>query len=395
MLKNLILLLTLFPATLFAQSTISGRVVSMANKNGVAAASVFLSNTSIGTNTLPDGTYTLKNVRNGQYDLVVTCVGYEPHHYTVLINNTDKAVDVIELMPKVTELKEVTIKYDPKDLNSDKANNALRKIQLARFTAEFLGRTANASECKLLNPDILDLYHDPKDNSLRANAPDFLLIQNDALGYKIKYLLTDFYFTPKTGDVYYVGSFIFEPLTGDEASQRKWMRNRVAAYKGSDMHFLRACIIDMVTEEGFTVYSLTRKNNDARQPDSVIKAKATAFKMAGFDRGVRDSLKYWAEQANMPKYTEIRSNKPVPTRDYIRLTQTKGLFAIGYPGKLQIRYKTRALNALISFYEPFSFFDNNGVIVNPRSNTMEGAWAFQRVADLLPVDYELPISLND
>jgi hypothetical protein len=62
MLKNLILLLFILPATLFAQ-TITGKVISKNGKKAVPDASVFLSNASVGSKTADDGSFILNNIK--------------------------------------------------------------------------------------------------------------------------------------------------------------------------------------------------------------------------------------------------------------------------------------------------------------------------------------------
>lgn len=395
MLKNLFLFLTMLPVSLFAQTLITGKLTSAANKNGVPAASVFLSNTSVGSTSAADGSFTLANVKNGQYDLVVSCLGYEQYHRTLTVNNADIKLDAIELMPKVTALSEVVIKYDPErekyDLNINRKNNAARDAQIRRFVFEFFGHNPNGLGCKLLNPELLDLYLNRANGDLTVSSPDFLVIENPALGYRIKYLLAEFLYSPQNRTISYSGSFIFEPMKGNAGQEKKWEKNRIAAYRGSDMHFLRACIANDVTEQGFTVRKLVRTMTPDRPTNSYVKAKIDFFSQNTiFTKGFKDSLNYWTEVSSKPPYTQKLEDRPLESKDYIRLTQEKGIYAFGYPDCLQITYRKNEPNTVITFNEPFSYFDSNGVIFNPLSNKMEGAWSIHRIGDLLPVDYELP-----
>jgi len=395
MLKCLFLFLTFIPGVLFAQNIVSGRVTSAVNKNGVPAASVFLSNTSVGNTSTTDGSFTLTNVKNGQYDLVVSCVGYETYHHTLTVNSADIKLDAIELIPKITALSEVVIKYDPErdkyDLNINRKNNPERDAAIRRFKLEFFGYNSNGLDCKLLNPEILDLYLNRANGNLSVSSPDFLQIENPALGYRIKYLLSGFLYSPLNHSVYYTGSFIFEPMSGSESQQRKWTKNRIAAYRGSDMHFLRACIANNVTEEGFTVRKLARKMTPGRPEDGYVKAKLAFFnEHSDYTKGFQDSLDYWTAIARKPAYTQKLEDKPLESKDYIMLTQEKGIYAFGYADCLQINYRKSEAKTVITFKQPYSYFDSNGVIVNPLSNVMEGNWAIHRIGDLLPVDYELP-----
>ena len=89
------------------------------------------------------------NVKEGQYDLVVSCIRYETWQQKVSVNNARIVMPTIELVPKISALKEVKI-------ISDKARNRYLNI----FLAEFFGHTNNATNCKLLNPEILNFHYD-------------------------------------------------------------------------------------------------------------------------------------------------------------------------------------------------------------------------------------------
>lgn len=382
MLKNLICLLLILPSTLFAQGVINGKVVTK-SANPVADASVFLSNASVGSKTSENGAFTLNNVKFGQYDLVITCIGFETYHQTVLVNAETINLPAIQLSPKITELKEVKIQYDA---NRDK--------HVKMFLDEFFGHSDNAAQCKLLNPEILDLTFEKSSGRLLASTTDFLEIENKALGYKIKYLLASFERDPQRGYISYTGSSVFEPMTGKASEEKRWQKARIKAFRGSDMHFLRACIGQQVTEQGFTVYQLVRKPNPDRPADSLIKAKLKQFRMIPNGRTITltltDSLRYWSEKSRLPPYIDILNANPLNSTEYIRLTQKKGIYAFGYTDLLKINYKNGDNSSIVTFEKEYAFFDSNGVILTPHNLLIEGAWGFNRIAELLPVDYELP-----
>jgi len=162
---------------------ITGRVVNSSDKKPVANASIFLSNSAVGAKTADDGTFKLNNAKPGKYDLVVSFVGFETYRKTITVNDQDIALPDIEIKPQAIILNEVSIKpvIDPN-----------RERNYEWFKEEFLGTSELAQECKILNPEILDLDYDEGSKILTASSQDFLEIENDALGYKIKYLLTNF-----------------------------------------------------------------------------------------------------------------------------------------------------------------------------------------------------------
>jgi hypothetical protein len=382
MLKYLAFLLLILPASLFAQNTIMGKILSLVNKKPVPDASVFLSNASVGGKSADDGSFTLSNVKNGQYDLVVSCVGYETHHQTVFVNNSNISIAEIALMPKVTELKEVKVRYD-----------AEHDRHLQQFITEFVGRSANARDCKILNPEIVDLDFEKATGKLTASTDDFLIIENKALGYRIKYLLQSFSLEPKRGYVSFYGSPMFENLAGKAGQLKRWQKKRMEVYLGSDMHFLRTCIINQVDEQGFRVLRLIRQPNPQRPADSIIKAKLKQFKpaVANGTVTINDSLSYWSRMSNQPKTIQTLVTKPLNTSEYVKRTDTKGIFALSFPDCLNITYKKDADNdSILTFYKQYVFFDSNGVFIEPGSTTLEGKWATMRIAELLPVDYEVP-----
>ena len=46
---------------------------------------------------------------------------------------------------------------------------------------------------------------------------------------------------------------------------------------------------------------------------------------------------------------------------------------------------------LLTFNDPFAFIDRNGVLTNPYAVSYTGVWADNRMAEFLPLDYELPV----
>lgn len=107
------LLLLIVPGFCQAQIKITGKIINHPDKKPVANASVFLNNAIVGDKTTDDGTFTLSNVKPGQYDLVVSIVGYETHSLTIMAGTKDIALSEISLTPKTIMLQEVNIKPDP------------------------------------------------------------------------------------------------------------------------------------------------------------------------------------------------------------------------------------------------------------------------------------------
>ncbi|WP_345950346.1 carboxypeptidase-like regulatory domain-containing protein [Mucilaginibacter sp. PAMB04274] len=394
----LVIWLLILPALAHAQYTISGNIINLYDKKPVAKASVFLSNTTIGTASADDGSYLLRNVKPGQYDMVITAIGYETLYKTIKVEQTLN-IPYIELTPKTVELNAVVVKPDPEWQNNYRI-----------FKDELLGPSDYALQCKILNPEILDLNFDKAKRTLTASTNDYLEVENKALGYKLKYLLTNFIKDYHTASLYYQGNVLFIPMQGKPSQVRKWYKNRLEAYMGSSQHYLRSLLGNQLMEQGFRSMRLIRKPNLQRPPDSLIQAKIAKYGSAAISihgnsiiMQKKDSLDYWLERKRMPKIVETLVTAQLNVDSLIKKTDQKGIFAIGFQDVLYIvynkkkghsNYDKRPLNApdfptsLMNFSEPYAFFDTNGIIVNPTSVVFEGDWGSDRLAKLLPYDYD-------
>ncbi|RYU90575.1 carboxypeptidase-like regulatory domain-containing protein [Mucilaginibacter terrigena] len=360
--KRFLLMLLFTPFACFAQISISGKIINGTDKSPVADASVFLSNATVGNKSAGDGTFILRNVKPGQYELVVTVIGYETYRQAVLAAGGSISLPDIKLIPKTLVLKEVNIMPDP---NWERNYDA--------FKQEFLGTSSIALKCVILNPGMVDLEYDKSTRTLTGSSYDFLEIDNKALGYHIKYLLTKFLKDGKINLVYYEGSALFQEMKGSAKEKARWKKNRKQVYEGSSMQFLRAIVGNNMPNYGFKVLRLIRKPNPAYT-------------------GLND------------KYIQTLVNVPLEVTDFTKLTDNRGIFALKFPDCLYVMYTKKRdddrynstyrplnmpnyLTTILSFVEPYTLFDTNGVIINPAAVTFEGNWGKSRVAEMLPVDY--------
>jgi hypothetical protein len=390
--KPIVLFLLLLPVGLFAQTTISGKVINAADKKPVGYATVFLSNTMVGTRTAEDGSFILQNAKSGLYDMVISFVGFQTYHQSITLNGEAVSLPVIELVPKLNQLKEVKI-----GLDVNRENN------LAVFKRAFLGQSDAAEDCRILNPEALNFDYDAPNKTLNANTDDFLVIENKALGYKIRYQVNKFVKDNARGFTYYEGPAFFEEIQGKPSQQRSWIKKRLEVYRGSDMHFLRSAFAGQVEQEGFKVMRLIRKPNPARPADSLIRAKLKAFGTITSVPHAQDSLQYWNDKFYMPKEVEYLVTKPLTINEYTRPTDNKNMMALLYSDYLYVFYTKKHTEVQRGIYHPlnmpdypttvitlnakYALFDNNGIMVNPSATTYDGAWTLGAVAQMLPVDY--------
>lgn len=375
MLKKLFLCyLLISPFLCLAQTRITGRVINATDKTGIANASVFLSNAIVGAKTTSEGAFTLSDAKNGKYELVVSIVGFEPYKQNITVTGSDVALPDISLSPKTYALKEVTVKQH---------NDPNRTQYFATFKEQFLGKSEPADQCEILNPEMLDFAYDDDSGTLTASSVDFLNVENRGLGYRVKYLITNFTYNDKdisNRKLHYEGSVLFEELKGTPSQQKNWQRARLQVYKGSVMHFLRALQAKHLDEEGFRVLQLANPER-------------------------RDLSKSQLSKRMRPTLM----NYPLNEDEMMGKTDQSGVHALGcdfdsfhitynedhrFPKRGQMNNINSIANhdvTVLNFNVPYALFDNNGALLDPNSVTYNGTWGNNRVAELLPVDYE-PLS---
>lgn len=386
--------------TLAQRGSITGKVVRANSQSPITQASVFLSNSSFGTISKNDGSFALNNIRPGQYTLVITAIGYQDFTKTLLVESETINVDV-ELSVKSIELREVTISTSSK---ADWRRN------FEQFKKEFIGADANAKDCEIINPDVLNFTYRKSKQVLEAYADDFLIVENRALGYRVKFLVKDFKSDHISGIISYSGQRLFEELPGKESQKKKWRIKRDEAYYGSAMHFYRSLYKDKLDQEGFETYKIHRELNPNRAPDNVIQKKIEGFRSLYNQRGnitiVLDSINYWTSMQTMPRYyNQTISSVKYFSNELLTTTDKPGIFALSFPENLYLIYnKKREETYFRDVYRPltmpnyetsilsfldqarFSLFDMNGIII-ANGPLYEGTWSKSRLSTLLPVDY--------
>ncbi|MXV14774.1 carboxypeptidase-like regulatory domain-containing protein [Hufsiella ginkgonis] len=390
--KKYVLVLLLFMYALNASSqtgTITGKVTDAKTGEALSFVSVFLANATRGTQTDTTGRFTLSAIKAGQYELVVSMIGYNTFSKQVTVNGDKQEFQVV-LDQKNIQLREIRVGPDP---------NWLRNYEA--FKASFLGNSPNAAQCKILNPRSVQVSFENR--LLEAYSDEFIVIENKALGYSLKYLLNEFRRDYTTGMIYYEGRVLFEDLPGSKAEKKRWQKNRQDAYYGSAMHFLRTLKQNSSEDEGFAIRRLVRKPNPERPPDSLIKAKLRTFGMLS-PAADGDSARAWSAKSGLPRIMQFLEKQPVRSAEVARITDKPGTFALTFNDYLYITYDRKKVPAhnptpypldvaetrpvsIVHLTEPYAFFDANGIVINPRSLIYEGVWT-EFVAEMLPNDYE-------
>ena len=249
--RRLLSILILVASAATAQPAVSGRVLDAQTGAPLPGVHVYLSGTATGDITDRDGAYAIATLPAGEHELVATFVGYRSGVRRVR-GGAAQAVD-FRLRPRAEVLGGVAVEAD--------RSAWLR--QLAAFEAAFVGGSEDARAVRLLNPEVLSFEAAP-DGFLRARSEAPLLVENQALGYRLAY---DLVALELLGDaVAFHGYARFEPLGArDDGERTRWAAARRRAYAGSFAHFVPALAADQLAENGFRVY---RANTRHRLPPS-------------------------------------------------------------------------------------------------------------------------------
>lgn len=408
LLAALILLFTFTHVT--AQNTFSISGIVRDKKDGLPGASIYLSGYKIATVADNDGKFKLSNLKPGSYDLLVQIVGYLPYSKSVIIADQSVQVDLV-LKENVAQLDEVTVRADPN-----------RQKYINQFKEFFIGKTPNALQCKILNPQVLNVDFDITKSTLTVSTTEFLVVENKALGYRLKYMLDHFEFNSRTHIIYYSGHPFFEELKASATKKKKYIAAREIAYYGSSQHFFRSLYANKTKEEGFIINKMIKIPNPNRYPEYLINANLEKLKTLPEKTGIRKTagkidtalFSFWTKQKEMPRTIDKFSRAEVLT-DTLVHDFNQNLKYISYTDALLIQYTKEKESLAYSntgfwIFRPLDVPENeisvanlmsegvrfyeNGGIYDSRSLLFEGYWAYEKVADMVPMDY-VPLPKTD
>jgi hypothetical protein len=329
---------------------VAGKIIDAKTKQPMQNASVFCQNTTIGTITNADGNFFMR-LANGGYDLVTSYTGYETKSMRISNGNPGNDSLVIEMNEKDKSMSEVVVAA-----GFEVADGWNKYGQF--FIDNFIGTTPNASQCTLENKDALHFYFYKKRNKLKVKAKEDLVITNNALGYKIRYQLDSFVYDYKTKISSYTGYPLFEELKGTDEQMETWKKSRFSSYIGSRLHFMRSYYDSTLNDEGFTLELLDANNKPTavKNPyDSTIYSVDSGDVVINIKGRLRVN---YSNHAPDPKYLE-QNQFPLTTR-------------------LQIS----ALDIVDGFV-----IEENGYFYEQTEVTNMGYWAWKKLAELLPYDY--------
>lgn len=334
------------------QVTITGRVTDKADGQPLANVGVYIANSTLGAATDVDGSFRITHVPLGRHELIASRVGYQRQTQNLLIEDPKDREVNFRLELQVVEVGAIEVVAE----QSKKWDRDLKK-----FKEGFLGASSNAEDCRILNLEVLDFDTD-SEGAFVAVAAQPLVIDNQALGYHIEYDLEDF--RALAGEVEFKGKARFEAMTSvKQKDLARWATARERAYRGSLRHFLAALTADATRSEGFLFYS-------------------------AFDLGEQDTRVINREDILLN--TASPFEKDLRVRRYLKVVYTGEEEEMAYVA-LRTRHGQLEPGDQVSWIElllPSARFYARGHLRDPYAVKVHGYWAWERLADMLPLDYQ-------
>ena len=363
----LLLLLSLFTQNLFSQFYIRGKVVDGETQQPLKGASVYINNSTRGTTTDENGEFQLGPFDAGRYDVVASYVGYEALLYSAEVKASNFRIN-FQMDKKGTLLSEVLVLPD-----------ALRKKYLEILTKNILGFTAAAERCRIRNLDAVEFIAGENKDEIKAYTEDELEIDNPDLGYTIYFQLVDFYFNKSNSTNYFFGYTRFVDKEAGELT-KKFIRRRMQAYIGSTMHFFRSLVNKELTKEGFSVTQviISEKKKDSSQSGNSAQQRIAVASRTTEDSMIHiypDSL-YKIYELRIGDGWRIIYNGNTELKNQI---QKKSLGGFQPPLVTACGLRLKESPVLVN---------EKGLLLTPSRLYLDGIWAYERLANMLPDDYK-------
>lgn len=332
---------------------------------------VFINNTTIGAISDLEGNYEIKGQIPSNLELVASFVGYVTKVEEVIIGNRNAVTVNFSLEPQQSVLSEVELKS---------RRDRVWERNLNRFEDVFIAVPDDPIGSKLveiLNPWVIDFEQvkvDKGANYVKATAQEPIIIDNNALGYKIEFYLQDYRWS-KSSSRYFGQVFFTEKIPKDQKEAKFWRENRESSYQGSSRHLIQSIILNQADAQGFRMYE------SIESPLGRVRTNSYNVEMG-------------------------ETIIPLPVDSVRRVSLRNGNFRIFWPKRIEIHYlKKYALNEYyLDFYHPISwiiapsgFFDvyRDGIPANPTQLILSGRMGRQRVARSLPYDFVPDLEFED
>lgn len=367
---------------------ISGKIQTESG-SAISNVNVYLDGTKVSSVSTSDGSFQL-DVQGQKSGNVI----FQKDNFETSIFPVEKAIgkSVKVIINPVSEIEEVVIIPYTEQAYKDFINY---------FLDQFVG--FDRDDVRIKNQRTLKFSYDKENKFLKVKAPQTLVIENKKLGYTVQYNLINFQADFKAKSTSYLGTSFFK-----ETSFRKEITlNRMNAYKGSMMHFLRSLYQNELEKEGFIVNHAKRIPNPEYPSEAELQKLNNHFEIVKTQKNSTlpwtDELEAIAQKKSKNSEFLMAILKTKMKESEFTKRQNDRLF-LDFEDLLQVNYqkyyyeikkgefvKSSGVVTQTSFVHPeamqFEIF-KEGLSSKPDQLVLEGDFSRQNISKILPLDYQ-------
>ena len=373
---------------------VKGKVLDEETGKPLPYASVFLNNSTFGAVADENGDFEFYT-KPGNYDLIVNFFSYQPIIYPIEFTESSQKKFVFKMRP---------LEYDLEEISVESTRDKVWYKNYEVFKSTFLGSSINARKCEILNPEVLIIDFNQKTKTMKVRARDILKIRNAGLGYEIDYLLDVYEYNVGLGRVYFQGYPRFLEMQGKKGKVSKWAKARKRAYLGSPTHLFASLVAGNVVSEGFSMIKIIRKPNPNRPSDQEVKEareKLRSARLNGITISPNADANNVVTRSREPKYIQYTNNQPITSdslifrkngkiylnfEDHIQIIYNKEPSETAFTGSLSNKSTQKSVMSLTGTKTEIL---ENGMMMDPLAVLFEGYMGWEKLGDMLPVDYRL------
>ncbi len=381
----------------FNEGVVKGTILDKQTKEPLPFANVFIDQSTLGAPTDLKGRFFIQDIPDIGFELVVSYVGYK----TVIlpINLNDLGEDSIDIEMEIDPVALENINVVSK---ATREQRRAKRNLMNRFESDFLGGSDNASDCRIVNKDVLEFEVLDSLGNYKVTANDVVFVENNALGYRVAYLLEEFRL--ENGFKTKIGKAQFSEMEpGSRRLNRKWEEARDKAYYGSLQHFLNALIRKELKEEGFKVNiirydSVTSEYSTPLNPkpaDEILQVKQINDEflyLLDVDEDIEVTYINEFESSDYKKRYRSKSSKgnynytDKKARSSIAISDNESLTSYQIYG-VDIAEVDLFQKSTIFFEKKVMQLGYPGFFLDQRDVSFGGWWVWEGFSEMLPLDY--------
>ncbi len=335
---------------------------------------VYLDGSTLVASTDEHGYFKLEGIPLGSYRLIFSHLSYKKKIFEISKSTTKELFVNTDLEIEANVLEAIEV-----ESSATRKSRKNRPKYLDTFQDQFIGTSNYAGNCVLINPDVIQFDYNRTYKSLYAFSNKPIVIQNNSLGYTLYCELDDFLSTENT--VKFIGRVRFEELdSNDDKIIKTWVRNRKLSYEGSIRHFFKSVIEGNYAKQGFQVSFVD---------------EVTDINMTGKDEYLMENLLKETDiplrwEINLENILHVTYLKELESSAYLADMEREFRSDISNPNKmLFLKRNPQNQRSIIEITEGPIYVDVNGHIVNPEGLSVSGYWSWERIANLVPINYEI------